>query len=165
MLHGSGLIGCDYKMMQSDVYERDDIEGVPTSPYIVREAGLQVDSGREYKSSTSRSPLYSAGLVQLPIRVLLLRSPCASRQQVPYNASRVVPGAHRVVGPGTHRGSGPREVHTTSTDPRATKCCFNLVAPPLPFSLRQYLHFHPARPRFSPCSHTTSFADIMYLHK
>jgi hypothetical protein len=28
-------------------------------------------------------------------------------------ASRVVPGAHRVVGPGTHRGSGPREVHTT----------------------------------------------------
>jgi hypothetical protein len=27
--------------------------------------------------------------------------------------SRVVPGAHRVVGPGTHRGSGPREVHTT----------------------------------------------------
>jgi hypothetical protein len=29
------------------------------------------------------------------------------------SASRVVPGAHRVVGPGTHRGSGPREVHTT----------------------------------------------------
>jgi hypothetical protein len=27
--------------------------------------------------------------------------------------SRVVPGAHRVVGPGTHRGSGLREVHTT----------------------------------------------------
>jgi hypothetical protein len=27
--------------------------------------------------------------------------------------SRVVLGAHRVVGPGTHRGSGPRKVHTT----------------------------------------------------
>jgi hypothetical protein len=32
---------------------------------------------------------------------------------VPCSASRVVPGAHRVVSPGTHRGSGPREVHTT----------------------------------------------------
>jgi hypothetical protein len=32
---------------------------------------------------------------------------------VPCSASRVVPGAHGVVGPGTHRGSGPREVHTT----------------------------------------------------
>jgi hypothetical protein len=32
---------------------------------------------------------------------------------VPCSASRVVPGAHRVVGPGTHRCSGPREVHTT----------------------------------------------------
>jgi hypothetical protein len=82
--------------------------GVPASPYIVREAGLQVGSGREYKSSTSRSPLYSAGHVQLPIRVLLLCSPCAPRQQVPCSASRVVPGAHRVVSPGTHRGSGPR---------------------------------------------------------
>jgi hypothetical protein len=48
MLRGSGLIGCDYKMMQSDAYERDEIEGVPASPYIVREAGLQVGSGREY---------------------------------------------------------------------------------------------------------------------
>jgi hypothetical protein len=48
MLHGSGLIGCDYKMMQSDVYERDEIEGVPASPYIVREAGLQAGSGGEY---------------------------------------------------------------------------------------------------------------------
>jgi Pyruvate/2-oxoacid:ferredoxin oxidoreductase delta subunit len=35
---------------------------------------------------------------------------------VPCSASRVVPGAHRVVGPGTHRGSGPREVHTTDTN-------------------------------------------------
>jgi hypothetical protein len=34
---------------------------------------------------------------------------------MPCSASRVVPGAHRVVGPGTHRGSGPREVHTTGT--------------------------------------------------
>jgi hypothetical protein len=32
---------------------------------------------------------------------------------VPCGTSRVVPGAHQVVGPGTHRGSGPREVHTT----------------------------------------------------
>jgi hypothetical protein len=29
MLRGSGLIGCDYKMMQSDVYERDDLERGP----------------------------------------------------------------------------------------------------------------------------------------
>jgi hypothetical protein len=36
---------------------------------------------------------------------------------VPCSASRVVPGAHRVVGPGTHRGSGPREVHTTPVNP------------------------------------------------
>jgi hypothetical protein len=35
---------------------------------------------------------------------------------VPCSASRVVPGAHRVVGPGTHRCSGPREVHTTQRD-------------------------------------------------
>jgi hypothetical protein len=48
MLRSSGLIGCDYKMMQSGVYERDDIEGLPASPYIVREAGLPVGSGREY---------------------------------------------------------------------------------------------------------------------
>jgi hypothetical protein len=38
------------------------------------------------------------------------------RHQVPRGTSRVVPGAHRVVGPGTHRGSGPREVHTTKSD-------------------------------------------------
>jgi hypothetical protein len=61
----------------------------------------------------SRNPLYSAGHVQLPNRVLLLCSPCVSRHQVPCSASQVVPGAHRVVGPGTHQGSGPREVHTT----------------------------------------------------
>jgi hypothetical protein len=47
---------------------------------------------------------------------------------VPCSASRIVPGAHRVVGPGTHRGSGPREVHTTkcyccgSTEHFAAKC-------------------------------------------
>jgi heterodisulfide reductase subunit C len=29
MLCGSGLIGCDYKMMQSDAYERDDLERGP----------------------------------------------------------------------------------------------------------------------------------------
>jgi hypothetical protein len=39
---------------------------------------------------------------------------------VPCSASRVVPGAHRVVGPGTHRGSGPREVHTTSVTSGST---------------------------------------------
>jgi hypothetical protein len=61
--------------------------------------------------------------VWLPIRVLLHRSPCASRHQVSCNTSRVVPGAHRVVGPGTHRGSGPREVHTTPTrDPNGIFC-------------------------------------------
>jgi hypothetical protein len=87
--------------------------GVPASPYIVREVGLQVGLGREYYSSTSMSPLYSAGHVQLPNRVLLLCSPCASRHQVPCSASQVVTGAHRVVGPGTHQVSGPREVHTT----------------------------------------------------
>jgi hypothetical protein len=36
---------------------------------------------------------------------------------VPCNASRVVPGAHGVVGHGTHRGSGPKEVHTTPGAP------------------------------------------------
>jgi hypothetical protein len=70
----------------------------------------------------SRSPLYSAGHVQLPIRVLLLCSPCASRHQVPCSTSRVVPRAHRVVGPGTHQGSGPREVHTT---PSPSMIAFN----------------------------------------
>jgi hypothetical protein len=29
MLRGSGFIGCDYKMMQSDAYERDDLERGP----------------------------------------------------------------------------------------------------------------------------------------
>jgi hypothetical protein len=29
MLRGSGWIGCDYKMMQSDAYERDDLERGP----------------------------------------------------------------------------------------------------------------------------------------
>jgi hypothetical protein len=40
---------------------------------------------------------------------------------VPCSASRVVPGAHRVVGPGTHRGSGPREVHTTIPSAAVTR--------------------------------------------
>jgi hypothetical protein len=70
--------------------------------------------------STSRSPLYSAERVQLPNRVLPLCSPCAPRLQVPCSASRVVLGAHRVVGPGTHRCSGPREVHTTGGSTSAT---------------------------------------------
>jgi hypothetical protein len=101
------------RLQDDATLSRERERGVPASPYIVREAGLQVGSGREYKSSTSRSPPYSAGHVQLPVRVLLLCSPCASRHQVPCNANRVVPGDHGVVGPGTHRGSGPREVHTT----------------------------------------------------
>jgi hypothetical protein len=104
-------------MVRRELYERglDEVilRSVPASPYIVREAGLQVGVGREYWSSTSRSPLYSAEHVQLPNRVLLLCSLCAPRLQVSCSASRVVPGAHRVVGPGTHRGSGPREVHMT----------------------------------------------------
>jgi hypothetical protein len=29
MLRGSGLIGCDYKIMQSGAYERDDLERGP----------------------------------------------------------------------------------------------------------------------------------------
>jgi hypothetical protein len=37
---------------------------------------------------------------------------------VPCGTSRVVPGAHQVVGPGTHRGNGPREVHTTEQPPK-----------------------------------------------
>jgi hypothetical protein len=33
--------------------------GVPASPYIAREVGLQVRLGREYKSGMSRSSLHS----------------------------------------------------------------------------------------------------------
>jgi hypothetical protein len=66
---------------------------------------------------TARSTLHRSGHVQLPNRVLFLCSPCAPRQQVPCSTSRVVLGAHRVVGPGTHQSSGPRDVYTTS--PRA----------------------------------------------
>jgi hypothetical protein len=57
------------------------------------------------------------------------------------SASRVVPGAHRVVGPGTHRGSGPREVHTTvppavwasedAVPPGKSSCC----SPPARFGV------------------------------
>jgi hypothetical protein len=57
MLCSSGLIGYVYKMMH--IYER----GVPASPYIVREAGLQVGLRREYQSGTARSSLYSTGHV------------------------------------------------------------------------------------------------------
>jgi hypothetical protein len=42
MLRSSGLIGCVYKMMR--ISER----GVPASPYIAQEAGLQVGLRREY---------------------------------------------------------------------------------------------------------------------
>jgi hypothetical protein len=45
--------------------------------------------------------------------LLVLCSPCASRQQMSHSTSRVVPWSHRVVGPGTHLSSGPRDVHTT----------------------------------------------------
>jgi hypothetical protein len=55
MLRSSGLIGCVYKMMRMREI------GVPTSPYIVREAGLQVSLRREYKSGTSRSSLHNTG--------------------------------------------------------------------------------------------------------
>jgi hypothetical protein len=48
MLRSSGLIGCDYKMVQSQAVRLDERGGVTASPYIVREAGLQVGSGREY---------------------------------------------------------------------------------------------------------------------
>jgi hypothetical protein len=42
MVRSSGLIGCVYKMMRMS--ERR----VPDSPYIAREAGLQVGLRREY---------------------------------------------------------------------------------------------------------------------
>jgi hypothetical protein len=42
MLRNSGLIGCVYKMMCMKEVK------VPASPYIAREAGLQVGLGREY---------------------------------------------------------------------------------------------------------------------
>jgi hypothetical protein len=77
--------------------DADDERGVPTSPYISREVGLQVGLRRE----------------QLPNRVLYICSPCAQHQQVPRSTSRVVPGAHRVVGPCTHQSSGPKDVHTS----------------------------------------------------
>jgi hypothetical protein len=57
MLRSSGLIACVYKMMRIREI------GVPTSPYIVREAGLQVGLRREYKSGTTRSSLHSIGHV------------------------------------------------------------------------------------------------------
>jgi hypothetical protein len=47
---------------------------------------------------------------------------------VPCSASRVVPGAHRVVGPGTHQGSGPRKVHTTAPTTMQRGC----VGAPVP---------------------------------
>jgi hypothetical protein len=42
MLCSTGLIGCDYKMMRMREVK------VPASPYIAREAGLQVGSEEEY---------------------------------------------------------------------------------------------------------------------
>jgi hypothetical protein len=42
MLRSSRLIGCVYKMMRMREI------GVPASPYIAREVGLQVGLGREY---------------------------------------------------------------------------------------------------------------------
>jgi hypothetical protein len=53
MLCSSGLIGCVYKMMRMREI------GVPASPYIAREVGLQVGLRREYKSGTARSSLHS----------------------------------------------------------------------------------------------------------
>jgi hypothetical protein len=57
MSRNSGLIECDYKMMHMREI------GVPASPYIFREAGLQVGLRREYKSGTSMSSLHSTGHV------------------------------------------------------------------------------------------------------
>jgi hypothetical protein len=52
MLRSSGLIGHDYKMVQwcaVSCMRGDWMRGsVPASPYIVREARLQVGVGREY---------------------------------------------------------------------------------------------------------------------
>jgi hypothetical protein len=57
MLCRSGLIGCVYKMMRMREI------GVPASPYIVWEEGLQVGLRRKYKLGTSRSSLHSTGHV------------------------------------------------------------------------------------------------------
>jgi hypothetical protein len=81
----------DWMCLQDDA---DDERGVPTSPYISREAWLQFSLRREYKSCTDRSTLHGSGHVQLPNRVLFLYSPFASRQQELCSTSRVVPGAH-----------------------------------------------------------------------
>jgi hypothetical protein len=101
----------DWVCLQDDA---DDKRGVPASPYIAREARLQVGLRGDYQSCTARISLHGSGHAQLPIQVLLHRSPCAPRHQVPCNTSRVVPGTHRVVSPGTHQSSGPRDVHMTS---------------------------------------------------
>jgi hypothetical protein len=50
MLRGSGLIGCDYKMMQSDAYERDDLEKGPC--LALYSPGGRVTS--RFRESTSR---------------------------------------------------------------------------------------------------------------
>jgi hypothetical protein len=52
MLRSSGLIGCVYKMMHMREI------GVPASPYIVREAGLQVGLRRESTSCVRLGVLY-----------------------------------------------------------------------------------------------------------
>jgi hypothetical protein len=54
----------------------------------------------------------------------------------------------------------------STDDPRAAKCCLNLVEPPPLFCIPQKLHGHPGA-RMSPCFHTTSLGlpDIVYLHK
>jgi hypothetical protein len=87
--------------------DADDERGVPALSYVAWEVGLQVGLRREYQSCMARISLHGSGHAQLPIRVLLHRSPCAPRHQVSCSTSRVVPGAHRVVGPGTHQSSGP----------------------------------------------------------
>jgi hypothetical protein len=79
-------------------------------PHATREVAGELSLQLEF---FSRSTLHGSGHVLLPNRVLVLCMPCAPRHQVSCSPSRVVPGAHGVVGPSTHLSSGPRDVRTT----------------------------------------------------
>jgi hypothetical protein len=58
MLRSSGLIGCHYKMLRGSVLIAYILGGVPTSPYIPWEVGLQVGLVQEYYSSRTQISLY-----------------------------------------------------------------------------------------------------------
>jgi hypothetical protein len=61
---------------------QDDVDheiGVPASPNIIREAGLQVGLPEDYYSCTARGTLHGSEHVYLPNRVVVLCRPCAPR--------------------------------------------------------------------------------------